>query len=114
MGWRIVRQPNGLLARFSDVVDNFTCYDMTVEEALLECQNRLGVEESKTKVQAGIEDHEPWKHMVKGHGLSRWDDCLESIVMQHGHKELKELLVDMKLSKYLPDASIFESNADNR
>lgn len=24
MAWRIVRQPNGKLARFSDIVDNFT------------------------------------------------------------------------------------------
>jgi hypothetical protein len=34
MAWRIVKQPNGLLARFSDVVDNFTAVDMTKQEAI--------------------------------------------------------------------------------
>lgn len=31
---RIVKQPNGRYARFSTVVDNFTHYNMTREEAL--------------------------------------------------------------------------------
>ena len=32
MAWRIVVQPNGKYAKFSDVVDNFTDYDMTKDE----------------------------------------------------------------------------------
>lgn len=42
MAWRLVVQPNGLLAKFSDVVDDFTAYDMTEEEA-----TDLIVEEAK-------------------------------------------------------------------
>lgn len=31
MAWRIVKQPNGLFASFSDIVDHFTYTDMTQE-----------------------------------------------------------------------------------
>lgn len=33
MAWRFVEQPNGKLARFSEVVDDFTDYDLTETEA---------------------------------------------------------------------------------
>lgn len=34
MGWRLIKQPNGLYARFSDVEDDFTQYNMSQEEVL--------------------------------------------------------------------------------
>lgn len=34
MGWRFVVQPNGKFARFSEIVDDFTHFDMTRDEAL--------------------------------------------------------------------------------
>ena len=37
MAWRIVKQPNGLLARFDEVSDSFTDYDMSAEEAIDLC-----------------------------------------------------------------------------
>ena len=36
MAWRLIRQPNGKLARFSEVVDDFTHTDMTEREAVTE------------------------------------------------------------------------------
>ena len=114
MGWRIVRQPNGLLARFSENKDDFTCYHMTEKEALDLCKKRMGTYDAEEKVQAGIEDHEPWKHMIKGHGLSRWNECIEIIIGRHGYKHIQAELTEIKLAEYLPDASTFESNADNR
>lgn len=58
MGWRIVAQPNGLYARFSDVVDDFTNINMTREEALKECRNYSGMGEfeSEAKVKRGEDD----------------------------------------------------------
>lgn len=91
MGWRFVRQPNGLLARFSDVVDDFTHYDMTEEEAVEEAREDLGREAAIKKVKAGVEDYEPWTNNVKGDGLSRWRDCLESIESVHGKEKLAEV-----------------------
>lgn len=79
MGWRIVRQPDGKLARWSDVVDNFTHYGLTESQALALCEDVMPSWEAAEKVRAGVEDHEPWTIGVKGDGLSRWRDCMESL-----------------------------------
>ena len=56
MAWRIVQQPNGKLARFSDVVDDFTDVDMTYQEALDECiREGMSVIDAIEKVKRGIE-----------------------------------------------------------
>ena len=43
MAWRIVRQPNGYYARFSEIVDDFTVYDMTRAEAIVCCRREQGM-----------------------------------------------------------------------
>jgi hypothetical protein len=74
MAWRIVQQPNGKLARFSDVVDDFTDVDMTYEEALDECiREGMSVMDAVDKVMRGIEA-----------GNARYLECLETIRMIHG------------------------------
>ena len=50
MGWRMVVQPNGKYARFSDVVDHFTDYDMTRDEAFILCRDLAGVETARHKL----------------------------------------------------------------
>lgn len=50
MAWRMVVQPNGKYARFSEVVDNFTDYDMTREEAFVLCRDAAGVDVAKYKL----------------------------------------------------------------
>ena len=77
MAWRIVKQPNGLLARFSDIVDDFTHTDMTYEEALALCLP-LGHESAVRKVQAGVDDLRPWTN-ERGSGTERWAHCMEII-----------------------------------
>jgi hypothetical protein len=91
MAWRIVRQPNGLLARFSDVVDNFTDMNMSEVEAYELCRESMGIEDAREKVRAGVEDWKPWTHRVKGDGLSRWADCLNSIKVIHGEREVENV-----------------------
>lgn len=108
MAWRIVKQPDGKLARFSDVVDNFTVFDMTVNEAIEICREDLGTIDAQQKVQSGVDDIEPWTTTKKGHGLSRWNDCLNSIVMVHGYEGLKETLSELKLSEFLPPIENFK------
>jgi len=49
MAWRIVKQPNGLLAKFSDIVDTFTNLNMTEEEALACCRETCGEDAAKKK-----------------------------------------------------------------
>jgi len=90
---RIIKQPNGLLARFSDIVDNFTHYDMTPEEAIeviLEDYRGTAVD----KVQRGMDDIIPWGTMP-GHGLSRWEDCIESIRIVHGKKKARGIVTEL-------------------
>ncbi|MCK5506072.1 MAG: hypothetical protein KAJ10_12980, partial [Thermodesulfovibrionia bacterium] len=76
MAWRIVKQPNNKLARFSDIVDDFTHINMTMSEAIEICRESLGTEDAIKKVQAGIEDWKPWKIGIKGNGSERWEDCI--------------------------------------
>jgi len=75
MAWRIVKQPNGKYARFSDPVDNFTHYAMTREEAVQYCQDEIGLKAGETKVLRA--DEEP----------GRWQDSLETIEAIHGVEE---------------------------
>lgn len=73
MAWRIVQQPNGKLARFSDVCDDFTDVDMTYEEALDECiRHGMSVIDAVDKVMRGINA-----------GNARYLECLETIKLIH-------------------------------
>lgn len=79
MAWRIVKQPNGLLARFSDIIDDFTDMNMTEAEALELCRAYgMSEEDAKRKVLAGVQD---WK---------RWNDSLTRIENAHGEKVASE------------------------
>jgi hypothetical protein len=74
MGWWIVKQPNGRLARFSDAVDNFTHMNLTEVDAVDICKAYLSLHDSFHKVQLALEDA----------GLHRWADALMRIEGAHG------------------------------
>ena len=86
MAWRIVKQPNGLLARFSDIVDDFTHMNMSEAEALEVCREYLGIVEAEKKVLAGVQDWKPWTNGVLGSGLDRWNESIKTIKSVHGKK----------------------------
>jgi hypothetical protein len=55
MAWRILLQPNGKYARFSEVVDDIVEYDMSMEQALECCvSQRLGQRDAANKVQRAL------------------------------------------------------------
>lgn len=91
MAWRIVKQPNGLFASFSDIVDHFTYTDMTQEQALQVCRASMSEQEAQRKVLAAVEDHKPFTVGVKGTGTSRWEDALETIEHVHGKKAMLKI-----------------------
>jgi hypothetical protein len=108
MGWRIVKQPNGLLARFSDIVDHFTHYDMTEEEALDVCLGGamgVGREEARAKVDRGLRD-EPIPPFIedsgRGDGLDRFRDAIDTVRAIHGDGEADK--TEAELSRPSPDA----------
>jgi len=91
MAWRIVKQPNGKFARFSDIVDDFTAMDMTEPEVYSLCRVHLGIKDAERKVQAGMEDWRPWTTgAVKGNGTERWEDSLNTIENVHGRQVAEE------------------------
>ncbi len=78
MGWMIVQQPTGQFARFSDIVDNFTAYDMTAGQAVDECQlNSIGVDEALSAV-VNARRHKNGK---------RFEDAIETIRLIHGKEQ---------------------------
>lgn len=87
MAWRIVQQPNGLLARFSDIVDCFTHYHMTEAEAVNECLEYMGRRDAADKVKRGIEA-----------GNERFIDSIKTIRVVHGDKEADEWIAVMNSS----------------
>lgn len=85
MAWRIVEQPNGLLARFSDIVDDFTHYDMTDEQAEKLCieEYDMGKKSAAEKVRRGRADK------------SRWPDEIDTIRMVHGDAVANERIMQL-------------------
>ena len=76
MGWRIIQQPNGRYARFSEVVDNFTDYDLTRPEAVELCkQHGLRLETAEVKVR--LAEQNP----------SRYRGAIEIVRLIHGEDE---------------------------
>ena len=86
MAWRIVKQPNGLYARFSDVVDNFTDFGMTRDEAIeccIDCPGGMGRDEAEQKVARAEEST----------ASGRWDEAFRIIKEIHGQEKLDEFLL---------------------
>lgn len=79
MGWRLVRQPDGKLARFSEVVDNFTHYDMTDAEAFEVCLEHMGRRDAEAKIQRA--NNEP----------GRYAEAIRIIGRVHGKAEAKKV-----------------------
>lgn len=76
MAWRIVKQPNGLYARYSEVVDDFTHTDMSRDEAMEVCREHMGRDDAEAKLQRA--DDEPL----------RWQEAIDSMrALREGHLE---------------------------
>jgi len=81
MGWKLVEQPNGLLSRWSDVVDNFTDYDMTEFDAYQLCRDEHGMMELPAANKIRRAREEPSRFLV----------CLETIEAVHGDRERRKI-----------------------
>lgn len=115
MPMSIVRQPDGKLAAFSSVSDDFEMWSADENDAVRFCVEvyDLGPKAAADKVRRGVEDHEPWKHGVRGHGLSRWNDALRTVAFRHGRDGLAERLGKMGFPDY--DLSVLDlSECDER
>jgi hypothetical protein len=95
MAWRIVRQPDGKLARWSDVVESFTHHGMTEPEAIDLCRKEMGRLDAEAKVHAGVQDYRPWTSHASGDGLSRWRDCLLDIALNRPVEKAVAMIREM-------------------
>lgn len=111
--WRLVKQPNGKLARFSDIVDDFTHFDMDDAEALDVClEHNCGRDDAMAKVRRARAD-EPWDTPWKGpaDGLNRWRDSLETVQAIHGKaaRDLRESGTFTDYVERIPKANEIEN-----
>lgn len=88
----IIRQPDGKLARFSSVVDAFTHYGMTEQEAFEVCQEELSPHDAQEKVRRGVEDRLPYQNHRCGDGLARWRSALQDMVLNRRVDDAIKLL----------------------
>lgn len=91
-----VRQPNGLLARFSTVVDHFSDLDMTDAHALDWCRKEgMSESDAAAKVRRGVEDETIYPDEQRCcDGFHRWHESLSTILHVHGTKGLAEFLAE--------------------
>jgi len=85
MAWRIVKQPNNKLARFSDIVDDFTDFNLSEEDAIEMCikEYSMNIKDAKEKVKRGMDSPQ------------RWDDEIETINAVHGKKRAQAVVSDL-------------------
>jgi hypothetical protein len=84
---RFVLQPNGLLARFSTIVDHFTHYNLTKEEAIEVAREDMGRKDAEEKVERGLKDEIYWHDGTYGDGTWRWKHDIASVEAVHGKEE---------------------------
>lgn len=94
MAWRFVQQPNGLLARFSEVCDDFTEYDMTDDEAVDLALDHMGRIDAQAKVSRARLDLDP-RTMKLGDGLERFRKAIETVRFQHGDAVANERFAEL-------------------
>lgn len=91
MAWRFLLQPDGKLALFSDVVDSFTYFNLTPDEAFevaTDEEHDLGKVAGREKVARGL------ARGVADRG--GWNEALESIKIAHGQEALDQFLDEKK------------------
>lgn len=86
MAWRFVQQPNGLFARFSEIVDNFVAANLTKEQAIRSCiiENNMSQWDAEAKVERAIQA-----------GIERWHEAINTIVAVHSRKEADQVVLEM-------------------
>ncbi len=74
MAWRMVKQPNGKYARWSDIVDSFTHLNLAQHQALDLCIAEAGMAQGTEKMKRAERD---LMETHTGTGLERWAECLK-------------------------------------
>jgi hypothetical protein len=94
----IVKQPNGLYARFSSIVDDFTDLNLSKRQAYRLCRQTMGIAQAQDAISAANSDSVvlyPGEEMPEAQaGLRRWQRCLNTIRIIHGERVANTRAVD--------------------
>lgn len=82
---RVVRQPNGLWALFSTVVEDFTVYNATEAELLEHMVSSWGVAVAAEKMGRGRED----RPLDPGHYRDRFTEALDDMALNHPQRDVE-------------------------
>lgn len=88
----MLKQPDGKIAVFSSVIDDFTHYDLSEEEAMEVGIESWGRDTALQKLQNALEDKRLMAREFVSDGLGRWRESLEDIAFQHGLERLRKTL----------------------
>jgi len=74
MAWQIVKQPNGLFARWSNIVDTLTHTNCDFDGMVALCMEwyDMSISEATDKVNRAKQNP------------ARWENCIRTIAKQHG------------------------------
>lgn len=90
MPQRVIKQPNGLLALFSSIVDNLLVYDCTPDEMFgfltTEYRAPFTPDQARWKIDQGARDMIYGENNT-GDGRWRWDDDMFHALIVHWHDE---------------------------
>ena len=84
MAWRFVIQPNGKYARFSEIADDFTHYDMTRDKAVNCAITEYGIDAVEAEAKVARADEA---------GLSRMSEALNIVRAIHGADVYDDLVL---------------------
>jgi hypothetical protein len=94
MTWRLVKQPNGKYARFDDVLNSFTHWDMDEKQALM-CAKERGTD-SAAMFRLENANKEVWCNKEEMGKLFRWHDETETIKATHSRHSLWDMFDQME------------------
>jgi hypothetical protein len=102
-----VKQPNGMLAEFSTVVDHFVATGMTTAEAEAEARRHMSSRAAREKVRRATDDEPvvPGSRPCCDQGLTRWHYALNTILHVHGTAALAQFLAENPDAYATPAAS---------
>jgi len=95
---RAIKQPNGLYARFSTVVDDFTDYDCTREELFEIFKEESGTRTAEDKMKRADEN------------LGRFEEAIQIISRIHGKKLAEERRVEFSQEAEPDSGVLFDWN----
>lgn len=103
-----VRQPDGMLAVWSTIVDHFTSFDNLVTEAAEEI-NRWHTGDSLPFCQQVADGQKPFDHWHD------WETCVSTAISRHGEDdETTQMALELTTDRRLIDALVALSRAEIR